>query len=120
MQVSRSFIREVGAAESSLFEVLGNVDGGLLVSIDNTDQNNPLLYRFQESYDGVTWVDKTFTTSGGDTASQFSIAPEAHHEIKVAYTRQRLRLMASGNLVAHIGLSYRQYSSLNGAFTINP
>lgn len=119
MNTSRSFVRSVPASSDAIFEFNGNVDGGLLVSLTNLSSNNTMVYKFQESWDGVTWVDKEFALTGGGTGVQFTILPESHHEIKVLYTRAKLRLMASGNLLASVHLSHFSASSLEGHLVIS-
>jgi hypothetical protein len=119
MVTSKTFCRSVPASLSTIFEVNGNVDGGLLVILENLNENNTMVYKFQESYDGTTWVDKSFTLSGGGSAVQFTILPESHHELKVSYTRQKLRMLASGNLLAQIHISHRSQSTLEGVLIVS-
>jgi hypothetical protein len=119
MITSKTFNRSIPASSETIFEVNGNVDGGLLVVIENLNENNTMVYKFQESYDGITWVDKSFALSGGGSAITFTILPESHHEIKVTYTRQKLKMVASGNLLAQISLTHRSQSTLEGSLVIS-
>jgi hypothetical protein len=119
MITSKTFNRSVPASSDTIFEFNGNVDGGLLVVLENLSANNTMVYKFQESYDGITWVDKSFPLTGGGTGTQFTILPESHHEVKVAYTRQKLRMLASGNLLAQISLTHRSQSALGGSLVIS-
>jgi hypothetical protein len=119
MITSKTFNRSVPASSDTIFELNGNVDGGVLVVIENLNENNTMVYKFQESYDGITWVDKSFALTGGGTGVQFTILPESHHEIKVNYTRQKLKMLASGNLLTQISLTHRSHSTLEGSLVIN-
>lgn len=119
MITSKTFIRSVPASADTIFEFNGNVDGGLLIVMENLSADNTMVYKFQESYDGITWVDKSFPLTGGGNATQFTILPESHHEIKVTYTRQKLKLVASGNLTVQLGITHRSMSTLDGPLVIS-
>ncbi len=119
MITSKTFVRSVPASSDTIFEFNGNVDGGLLVVMENLSSDNTMVYKFMESYDGITWVDKSFPLTGGGTATQFTILPDSHHEIKVTYTRQKLKLMASGNLMANFSVTHRSQSTLDGPLVIS-
>jgi len=106
-----NFIKEVPASAGTIFEILSNVQGGLQVILDNTSADNVMVYKFEESYDGITWVDKEFPISADEVAATFTIQPLSGHILKVTWTRAHLRLTASGNLITQVGLQYRVNAS---------
>jgi len=114
MNVTQQFVKEIPSSEGTIFEFQGGVvTGGVGVILENLSDVNSLVYRFQQSYDRVTWVDVEFTSSEGDPVSQFSIPPSTgRHHFKVTYSRPYLRLFASGNLTANIQLTHTKASAL--------
>lgn len=107
-----NFVKEVPSSSGVVFELTNNIQGGLQVILDNLSSSNTMVYKFEESYDGITWVDKEFPISATEVAATFTIQPLASHTLKVTWTRSRLRLTGSGNLLVQTGLQYKVATSI--------
>lgn len=105
MITHRSFTASVGPTLASLFKFTGSVRGAVMVILENKHTTNQLTYKVQESVDGQTWTDKSFTV-GESTAITFSCDPLLTHTFRLSPSSQHFRVMASGSLTAHVSLSY--------------
>jgi len=117
-----TFAKEAPSSAGTIFELTNNVQGGLQVILDNLSSDNVLVYKFEESHDGITWVDKEFSISADEVAATFTVQPLNSHTLKVTWTRARLRLTASGNLNLQVSLQYRVNTSIlsSDALVITP
>lgn len=105
MITHRSLIAAVGPSLVQVFKFTGAVRGGLLLVLENLSDVNQLTYKIQESNDGVTWTDKTFTV--GDTVvSSFVLDYGQAHTFRVQPSTLHLRLVGSGSLNANVGITY--------------
>lgn len=124
MNVTHQFVKDIPSSEGAVFELQGGVvTGGVGVILENLSSTNSLVYRFQQSYDRITWVDVEFTTADDEEVSQFSIPPSTgRHHFKVSYSRPYLRMFASGNLTANIQLTHTKHSDKTSSVpvTITP
>ena len=105
MLVSKFLNKAIAAAEAEVIRVVGSVDS-LLFTLQNQDSSNTMVYKLQESDDGQTWTDLELPLTGGGTASQFSILAGEVHTVRMSSSKPRTRVMASGDLMAGIGLNY--------------
>ena len=105
MLVSKFINKAIPASEGEVLRIVGSVDA-VLFTIENQDASNTLVYKFQESDDGTTWADIELPLTAGGTATQFSILASQVHTVRVSPTGPRVRLMASGDLSAAIGIQY--------------
>lgn len=122
MITTNSLVREIAAVEDTVFEFIGIPAAGFAVNITNTDLNNNLTYKFQQSNDGSTWTDVVFSINNcTSTASTFVITPEHSHNVKVTTTMGRMRLRAYGSLTALVTLNYVKETAVasNQSVTIN-
>jgi len=119
MLVSKFLNKQIAASEAETIRVDGSVDT-LVISLQNQDALNTLIYKFQESANGSDWTDITLPVSTGGTATQFQVAAGEVQSIKVTSSEQYLRIMASGDLMAGIGLQYQVDSDTDTTpYTIN-
>ena len=106
------FVKEIPAAEGSIYEIINVPSGGFASIMENLDAANSLTYKFQQSADGITWTDILFNVSNCTSQeSTFTIAPGQNHLVKVLPSQSRTRLRAYGTLSANIGLMYRKASA---------
>ena len=105
MLVSRFLNKQVAASESEVFRLKGSLDK-LSVTLENQSATNTLVYKFQESDDGTNWTDKELPVSGGSTETQFAITSGNNHMVRIVSDKSRLRLLAYGDLMAGISISY--------------
>lgn len=110
MITNRSFLADVGASLATLFKFTGTIRGGILVVLENRDDTNQLTYKVQESNDGVTWVDKSFTV-GAETVTTFVLDANSAHTFRIQPSTVQVRVVASGSLTALVSLTY---STSNG------
>lgn len=88
-----------------MLRLIGALDA-VLFTLENQDGANTMVYKFQESDDGTTWSDIELPLSGGGTSVQFSLLAGNVHSVRITSGSPRVRLMASGDLVAGLGLQY--------------
>lgn len=110
MQTTRHFIKEIGSIDAEVFRFIAG-GAGVTVAITNEDENNALVYKFQESSDGVTWVDKVLPT-GSSTSVSFVVESRATHQVKLP-PAAFYRMLARGNLLSMISLNYSTVTSLD-------
>lgn len=97
--------KEIPSSDGTIFTFSGTPGSSLSVVIENEDAANSLTYKWQESADGDTWVDKALPYGAGTQVS-FVIAPETAHTVKLPNSSPFYRLVARGSVVASIGLMW--------------
>lgn len=112
MLVSRFLNKSIAAAESEVFKIVGAISK-VTITLENQSAASTLVYKFQESDDGVNWVDKELPLTGGGVETQFAITAGNNHIVRIVSDNSRLRLMAYGDLMAAIGIQYQVNTPTN-------
>ena len=64
--------------------------------MENLSDTNAITYKFQESDDGVTWVDRQFSTTDPTIqATVFSLAPLTAQPISLSQRKAYVRMLAT-------------------------
>lgn len=99
MKETRTFNKQVPASEATIFEISGGNPNGFLLSIENQDEANTLVYHFEKSDDGgETWEDIEFAASEGDPVVTFSVIATRVHNLKVSDSSPLIRFRAYGDV----------------------
>jgi hypothetical protein len=116
MNVTKSFNKLAPVAEASVFRIFGVNSAGYAVFLENQDESggNTIVYTFQESNNGSTWTDITFTVSDEDQ-TDFTILPQATHLLKVSSSMPYIRMTAYGDAPLAITVSYHKVSDVDTA-----
>lgn len=110
MIVTKTFSKLTPVAEGSILKIFGINTTGYGIFIENQDDAASVIYTFQESTDGTTWTDITFTVNAAPV-TDFTLIHNDTHFIKVTSSNPYVRLTAYGDAVVLLSVAY--YLSTN-------
>ena len=105
MHTTKTFNKTAPVVEGSIFRLFGINSAGYLISIENQDSANTVVYTFQESVGGTTWTDITFDVDGEDQ-TDFALLAGNSHTLKVKSTQPYVRMTAYGDAAVSVSISY--------------
>ena len=90
------FVKQVPSSLAPVFQFAAIPASGLEVWLENLSADNSITWKFQDSDDGVTWVDRSFnTTDCHTTAASFLLQPGASQSVRITRKKEYTRLVAS-------------------------
>lgn len=113
MVLHRSVHKLIGAAESTVFTVLGPNSDGITVFLQNQDGLNFISYRFQQSSTNIDDDYTNLTDTGSDYGVSGTLSPGARAMVSIRSSSPFVRMLSNAPGGAELAYSISQFS--NGA-----
>ena len=116
MITTYSLNKRAPVVDGSILHILGYNVPGVLLSIENQDTANTMVYHFESSIDGATWTPISLPIdTNGNTAINFTVLAGQATLLKLNPPSPHLRLMAHGDLPVSLSLIVYRISDMSTA-----